>query len=96
VNHIEDGGPAFPSGQCYTITDPVYGYTTKHSKGPLHLGISQRDWFAANASEEDIQEFLPQTIGEEAEFTKKFGFKPTRQWARYQHADAMLAARKET
>jgi hypothetical protein len=92
---IEDGGPAYPTTATATrVTKDEDGASVLTNYGSS-AGMTLRDWLAAHASEEDIQEFLPQTIGEEAEFTKKRGFTPTRQWARYKHADAMLAARKE-
>ncbi len=53
-----------------------------------------RDWLAMHASEEDIQEFIPQTVGEQERRFKQDGIRRTRTWARYQAADAMLAARK--
>jgi hypothetical protein len=56
-------------------------------------GMTLRDWFAANASEQDIQDFLPQDRREECAFKKEHGFWPDRRWARYRHADAMIAAR---
>ena len=37
---------AFPSGESYQTTDLV-GNTTSHQKGPLHNGMSLRDYFAA-------------------------------------------------
>jgi hypothetical protein len=57
-------------------------------------GMTLRDYFASEASEEDIQEFIPATRGEAAEFQQRHGFSPSRQWARYCHADAMLKARE--
>jgi len=74
---INDGGPAFPQ-ETYTEYYP---------------GMTLRDYFASEASEEDIQEFIPATRGEAAEFQQRHGFSPSRQWARYCHADAMLKAR---
>ena len=56
-------------------------------------GMSLRDWFAANATEQDIQDYLPQDRREEFNFKKEHGFYPDRRWARYRHADAMLAER---
>lgn len=38
--------PAFPCGESYTTTD-LAGNETRHSKGPLHHGMSLRDYFAA-------------------------------------------------
>jgi hypothetical protein len=79
---INDGGPAFPL-QCI---GPEYP--------PGHVGMTLRDWFAAMASDQDIAEQLPETVGEVKKFVEERGFAPTRQWARYCHADAMIAARK--
>lgn len=53
-----------------------------------------RDEFAMAATEKDIQQYLPSTVREDAEFKKKNGFSATREWARYQFADAMLKARE--
>ena len=61
---------------------------------PLLGQIDMRDYFAAHASEQDIADFLPQTMGEAQELRKQDGITRTRQWARYMHADAMLEARK--
>jgi len=55
--------------------------------------MTLRDYFAAAATEKDIQEFIPATCGEADQFRQKHGFLPSRQWARYCHADAMLKAR---
>lgn len=77
---MKDSGPAFP-----------------HWDGPsgnCYNGISMRDYFAAKASEDDILEFIPATVGDAQKFKEQHGFEPTRQWARYQHADAMLKARE--
>jgi hypothetical protein len=85
---INDGGPAFP---CAYYSEPI------GSIGPqftIKGGMTMRDYFAAEASEEDIQEFIPATRGEAAEFQQRHGFSPSRQWARYCHADAMLKARE--
>ena len=76
---INDGGPAFPR----SATDHC------HSQE----GMTLRDYFAAAATEKDIQEFIPATCGEADQFQQKHGFLPSRQWARYCHADAMLKAR---
>jgi len=75
--------PAFPG------MDYVSQYGKKNPEG-----MTMRDYFAAEASEEDIQEFIPATRGEAAEFQQRHGFSPSRQWARYCHADAMLKARE--
>lgn len=83
---INDGGPAFPQNETWngnTVAD-------EHGQG----GMTLRDYFAANASEEDIQEFLPATVGVAGILERQDGVKRTRHWARYAHADAMLRARK--
>jgi hypothetical protein len=59
-------------------------------------GMTLRDYFAAAATEIDIEERLPRTVGEASELFKADGIKRTRVWARYRHADAMLAARAKT
>jgi len=61
----------------------------------LQPGMDLRDWFAGQATEEDIQEFMPQTMGAAAEFKMSKGFLCTRAYARYLHADAMMEARKQ-
>jgi hypothetical protein len=77
MSNIETGGPAFPS----------HG-----SMGEVaHEGMTLRDYFAAKASEEDIAEFLPKTVGESIRYPHR-----TRQWARYKHADRMLKARSQS
>ena len=81
-NTINNGGPAFPSGLVENANDEV---DALHA---LHKGMTLRDYFAAKASEEDISEYLPETVGE-----AKLHPNRTRQWARYKHADAMLRAR---
>jgi hypothetical protein len=62
---------------------PTTGNTT------MEEGMDLRDYFAAKASEADIAEYMPQTMGE-----AKLHPNRTRQWARYQHADAMMKARE--
>jgi|LakMenE01Jun11ns_1017448.scaffolds.fasta_scaffold9287952_3 hypothetical protein len=75
---INDGGPAFPTPAGVQHND----------------GMTLRDWFAAAASEEDIQEFMPTTQKAATIFYEDYGFLPSRQWARYCHADVMLKARE--
>ncbi len=57
--------------------------------------MTLRDYFAASASEEDIKEFMPTTQKAATIFYEDYGFLPSRQWARYCHADVMLKAREE-
>jgi len=74
ASKIDNGGPAFPID--------VPGHR-------IEMGINKRDYFAAKATEEDIAEYMPATMGEARLHPNR-----TRQWARYQHADAMLRARE--
>ncbi len=72
----DDGGPAFPIpyGQIMSIEG---------------MGMSLRDWFAGQATEEDIDAHQ--------EYVKDIGGmvpKYTREQAKYRYADAMIAARK--
>ena len=80
-NPINNGGPAFPTENARQT-----GPSSWHEEG-----MTLRDYFAAKASEEDISEYLPETVGE-----AKLHPNRTRQWARYKHADAMLRAREAT
>jgi hypothetical protein len=83
----KDGGPAFP----------VPGYQTSDGGVILHHegspGMTLRDYFAVAATEADIEERLPRTCGEASELFKADGIKRTRVWARYRHADLMIAER---
>lgn len=71
----DDGGPAFP----------------RDHRHEGHNGMSLRDYFAAHATEGDVQEYIGKrkTIG---------GFVlnqyKDREMAKYLYADAMLEARK--
>ena len=61
----------------------------------LQLTDMFSDWrrsnvYAAMATEEDLAEWIPHTVGDADEFEVRNGFKPTRQWARFKHADAMV------
>jgi hypothetical protein len=71
----DDGGPAFP---CVDARNFV------------STGMSLRDWFAANASEQDIEEHLGGKI------SPKTGRKMdclSREKAKFAYADAMIKAR---
>jgi hypothetical protein len=75
MDPINDGGPAFP---CVD------------AKGFVSQGMSLRDWFAANASEQDIEEYLRDKI------SMKTGRKInglSRGEAKFAYADAMIKAR---
>ena len=41
--------PAYPSGESYTTFNNASGVTSKHSKSPLHTGMTLRDYFAGLA-----------------------------------------------
>lgn len=89
----KDSGPAFPCGEKYRTTD-LAGNTTTHSKGPLHPGVSMRDYFAVHASEADvlaqaevIRELMTQR-GDLGILADGWRVK-----ARYMHADEMLKER---
>lgn len=45
---MKDGGPAFPQGEAYQVTD-LAGNTTTNRRAALHGGMSLRDFFAAKA-----------------------------------------------
>jgi hypothetical protein len=83
---INDGGPAFPHlrSECQRVNETE-----------MYEGLTMRDYFAAHATEEDIAEFMPATMGEVAIFEQQHGYRMTRWLAKYKAADAMLAARKE-
>lgn len=88
------GGPAFPAMEVRT-----------HDTGDIvhnaSQGITVRDYFAAKASEEDINEHIWKGFKEEYVYEKYDGTKETRMrqamWtreeARYRYADAMMKAR---
>lgn len=99
----DDGGPAFPfTCQGATTAPEAYYGMTLREYAAIKLRVpdsgtdwldemirkSVRDYFAAKASEEDIAEYMPATMGEAQLHPNR-----TREWARYQHADAMLRAR---
>jgi hypothetical protein len=75
---INDGGPAFPHA-------PHYDYQGQLSK-PSEPGMSLRDFFAGQASDEDIRDM---------QSCKPDGF-ISRQCARYMCADAMIKEREGT
>lgn len=86
MTKTNDGGPAFPSTRIVSIHGEIAG-------DGVVGGMTLRDYFAVHATVEDFARFLPTTVGEAEDFHEAHGFAPTTQWARYQHADAMLAAR---
>jgi hypothetical protein len=55
----------------------------------VHTGATLRDWFAINASEEDINVMMLS----DADYRGGRSIIYTRQQARYRHADAMILIR---
>lgn len=79
MSTIIDGGPAFPHdnqelGDKHRIAQP---------------GMSLRDWFAAHATEQDIEHHRELSLDDESQPY----WKRSRAAARYAHADAMIAER---
>lgn len=83
----EDGGPAFPFGQ----TDELSGQLVN---GWGSEGMTLRDYFAAKASEEDIQ-YQICAMAPRNGFGEVMSHKVSRSAARYAHADDMLKERTE-
>ena len=82
----DNGGPAFPSDELSMHSDEYRHINQQHS------GMTLRDYFAAKASEDDIQQFMPHRSGlQGVAITKHLAV--SRQQARYKHADAMLLER---
>ena len=79
---IDDGGPAFPGDDGTT------------DRGTHYHGMTLRDWFAGQASKEDIAEYTPKSINAFATFKKSHGYPWSREWAKYRYADTMIAVRK--
>lgn len=95
MSEINTGGPAFPVPEF-----PMPGGQT-FLRADLQ-GMTLRDYFAAGASEEDIQEWVNVVPKIERVFDVGNGHKQVRfaqpsnvrEIARYMHADAMLKARQ--
>lgn len=91
MSNKETGGPAFPCTEA-NYTDPHWS----------HEGMTLRDYFAANATEEDINAYMWKDHNEEYVYTKPDGTKETRvrrafytrEESRYIYADRMLKARQ--
>ena len=82
---IDDGGAAFPG---YTLVKNGAHPATRI----INPGMTLRDWFATHASEQDIESHRVtkrNVAGQPLEAPS------SREVARYRHADAMIAARKE-
>lgn len=78
---IKTGGPAFPSGESYSLGGAV------NRKGPLHEGITIRDYFAAKAMSgilAHLENHMERYLDLHDEDIAKFA---------YRQADAMLEAR---
>ena len=65
-------------------------------------GMTVRDYFAIHASDEDLQDWIPGSLGQCCILLTQLGYNATdyensvralRPWARYRFADAMLRAR---
>jgi hypothetical protein len=79
MSQIDDGGPAFPVPDTY------------HPNGQVQYGsngMSLRDWFAGQASNNDI-------LGHKSIIEQSNGFTltPTVEECKYAYADAMIKAR---
>lgn len=86
----DNGGPAFPGlNAVFTGLDSDGG--ERYETEPIS-GMTLRDYFAAKASEEDIQKFMPHHSSfQGVAITEHLAV--TRQQARYMHADQMLLER---
>ena len=88
-----NGGPAFPAPEAarWHFADPS-----------AYLGMTLRDYFAAKASEEDINEHIwkghkEQFVVDEGMGKSRLASREamwTREEAKYRYADAMLKARE--
>jgi hypothetical protein len=93
---INDGGPAFPQQAFINTNGQV---VTADDYFPDASGMSLRDWFAGQASEEDIEYHMKngkaaiKGTDEDDGYGPDYTY-PTRESARYAYADAMLAARQ--
>jgi hypothetical protein len=82
---INDGGSAFPVHANHAVID---GRVVS-----IHeTGMTLRDWFAGQATEEDIE---AHTGGDIHPQTGRLYDQRTREQAKYAYADAMIAAREE-
>lgn len=85
MNPIDDGGPAFPHGP---LGDSMHGEDgLVWHQYPAMAGMTLRDWFAGQATQEDIDEHRIGDFGEPLDIS--------REEAKYRYADAMIAARKQ-
>ena len=85
MSNTNTGGPAFPSPRDNTAKE----------------GMTLRDYFAANANEDDINEHVWKGFNETkikiapdgTKYESSHAARWTREQARYRYADAMLKAR---
>lgn len=97
MSEIDTGGPAFP-----TFTNQYHFGLDEQRPATVDPGMTLRDYFAAKASEEDIQEWVHVIPKVQRVFEVDAGRKEVRyvqphnarEIARYMHADAMLKARQ--
>jgi hypothetical protein len=89
----DTGGPAFP------VVGHMYG---EKLGGQLDHGMTLRDYFAAMASDADIEALRERTKRKEVQISsmgrREISLVVPREWrqiARYMHADAMLAERSK-
>lgn len=80
---LDDGGPAFPA--------PELG-RKQFSNPAVYWGLSMRDYFAAHASEFDVQNAL-EDLGSSGGLIGASTGSERNARARYAHADAMLKVR---
>jgi len=76
-------GPANDGGQAFPHGNPTHGGDT---------GMSLRDWFAGQATEQDVQNHIGESVTHLSGATYRNTTR-TREEAKYAYADAMLAAR---
>ena len=78
----DTGGPAFPVPEANRLSDGTY----------CNEGMTLRDWFAGQATEEDIQNHLEHYL---CDITSDCIPRYTREQAKYRYAAAMLAERNK-
>jgi len=88
---IDDGGPAFPHPEL--VQDMISEDGGVKGSRVYHAmpGMSLRDWFASQATENDIE---MHTGGDIDPRSGRVVNGRTREQAKYHYADAMIAARK--
>lgn len=92
---MKNGGPAFPHpNTTFSSREEALNWQKEFS------GMSLRDWFAGQAPSAEINDITPATVKECAEYIgiSDISYRPTDYKkvlakARYEWADAMLAAR---